>query len=1188
MSQTSKPKLFKIKELTSIAGNKDYLLNNFGYKTIHEAKKDFGGNAEQVYNYMMKAYNTQIEKENKTLKTNYQTRMLDYLNYSENKRLQEKIMKTKSEKGNRKINKITNFSVVVSVKCKREFTNGYSTSMTETFELNIHALTLDELKEAIETNINNHYPYDDSNSTVSQKSYSFVTQDKKKSVHKMDVPMKLGKPFKASFLKHCKAIDAISYEDFNGECVIKMLMKYLDIKRETTITDSLDNVSFRLFEKEFEKTDGVTPRMLLEFCKEKNISCLGFDQKSKCFLKHVASREKPRKYSAIFFYACMSHFYLITNKKKIASLSAKLREGNNNMFKAEFTAQKNDTEIEYIEDVSVLDCLKYADESNVIAIINKNDLSKELTEYIHITHDIPVVKFSSITLVYSFTMSNGVKMVCNGCIGDDNSQNVTWRDIKQICEAQGVSFSNQPLGTLVSQLRDKYFNKSRKQFTKEERLNILNSQSNKCAVCKEDINVDERFDVDHILCLASGGTNDRENLQALCVTCHKEKCRVEKEGSEYVKTDNLISSFNLKALEAVNGDFFRKVAFTETLTFESEINKEGKSEFCDDMKGCRRNNLLYAGFDFCRYSVLDDIEEFDGIIKTGFYYIKSKRGFPLRGNGFYAYPAVKYFLENKFIRLKNVKYQFIPSHKIPNDYFHDFVKYLDGILPGNITKLAINSLIGIFGRRKNNFIKSMVCSRNEIDDVASAYNEIENPYEINLTDNVVSVNGKCNIKSISNFFPIHAQILDCEAIELHRLYSYIKRQGGIPYQVKTDAVIYFADKHIDVSHYYWNEENTIPKFKQEEVKHIARPIRVHMVDNYVYEKHKYSLFEEIDDFDLLRDKIIKTGKGCVVVGYAGTGKTFFAKKFIEKLDGKGTKKVAPTNKASLLIDGETIDVFTHKILNGASLKSYNHIKHIIIDEVSMMKEKHYAVFLMLKYCNPDLIFYIFGDFEQFLPVKDCVTKSYNTSRALFELVDGQKLKLQKCRRSNSEVFDLCHQARKDISIDISKYYFKTLTYKNIAYSNHTRKEVNDICNERYLSENPGVNTFEVKALHFDKNSQNYTLAEGMPVISRVNDKTKYHIANNQTFKVKEILENTIVIVDENGDGPIVKKSDFNKFFYLAFCITCHKSQGETYDTNYTIFDWNHPALLYDRETRRRFRYVALSRTTDINNIQIVE
>ena len=69
----------------------------------------------------------------------------------------------------------------------------------------------------------------------------------------------------------------------------------------------------------------------------------------------------------------------------------------------------------------------------------------------------------------------------------------------------------------------------------------------------------------------------------------------------------------------------------------------------------------------------------------------------------------------------------------------------------------------------------------------------------------------------------------------------------------------------------------------------------------------------------------------------------------------------------------------------------------------------------------------------------------------------------------------------------------------------------------------------------------------------------------------------ILIMDDDKeiDFPI---DEFQKLFYIAFCITVHKSQGSTFNEPYTIHQFD----MFDE----RLKYVALSRSTDKNLINI--
>jgi len=100
----------------------------------------------------------------------------------------------------------------------------------------------------------------------------------------------------------------------------------------------------------------------------------------------------------------------------------------------------------------------------------------------------------------------------------------------------------------------------------------------------------------------------------------------------------------------------------------------------------------------------------------------------------------------------------------------------------------------------------------------------------------------------------------------------------------------------------------------------------------------------------------------------------------------------------------------------------------------------------------------------------------------------------------------------------------------------------------------------------------------MPVIAHKTNK-KLSIMKSQRFIVSSITDDIIKIKDDDREIEIELKN-FNKLFYIGFCITLHSSQGETFNEPYTIYDWNN--FYFDNIAR----YVALSRATCIENIQI--
>ena len=100
----------------------------------------------------------------------------------------------------------------------------------------------------------------------------------------------------------------------------------------------------------------------------------------------------------------------------------------------------------------------------------------------------------------------------------------------------------------------------------------------------------------------------------------------------------------------------------------------------------------------------------------------------------------------------------------------------------------------------------------------------------------------------------------------------------------------------------------------------------------------------------------------------------------------------------------------------------------------------------------------------------------------------------------------------------------------------------------------------------------------MHVIARVNN-IKYEIGKNQKFTLKEIRQKDQVIVLKDEDVEIeIPFHQFQHMFYVAYCITIHRSQGTTFNEPFTLHDWD--------RLDERLKYVGLSRSTDINTINI--
>ena len=96
-------------------------------------------------------------------------------------------------------------------------------------------------------------------------------------------------------------------------------------------------------------------------------------------------------------------------------------------------------------------------------------------------------------------------------------------------------------------------------------------------------------------------------------------------------------------------------------------------------------------------------------------------------------------------------------------------------------------------------------------------------------------------------------------------------------------------------------------------------------------------------------------------------------------------------------------------------------------------------FLVLKRLNPDIKFIISGDYQQLLPVNDRVGDcNYENSSALNELVDGNRLQLTNCRRSDRLIFDML-DPKNIMKLQKEQFGSDTDTELHLSFTNKTRK-----------------------------------------------------------------------------------------------------------------------------------------------------
>ncbi len=147
--------------------------------------------------------------------------------------------------------------------------------------------------------------------------------------------------------------------------------------------------------------------------------------------------------------------------------------------------------------------------------------------------------------------------------------------------------------------------------------------------------------------------------------------------------------------------------------------------------------------------------------------------------------------------------------------------------------------------------------------------------------------------------------------------------------------------------------------------------------------------------------------------------------------------------------------------------------------------------------KPLIKFVIADDLEQLLPVKDRIENcDYKNSAALFELCDGLRVQLTKCRRSDHTLFNMLLPG--NIERLTRSDFYNNVCDRHLSFTNYKRIKINDMMMLKFIKQKNYKKTTHFKKLPYDKNSQLIRLLPGMPIIARKNNKT-LNIFNNEFF-----------------------------------------------------------------------------------------
>jgi len=613
--------------------------------------------------------------------------------------------------------------------------------------------------------------------------------------------------------------------------------------------------------------------------------------------------------------------------------------------------------------------------------------------------------------------------------------------------------------------------------------------------------------------------------------------------------------------------------------YQSSYNEDMKTAMCNmgalvftsdtltnkqpavDINRCRANILTQYQHPVFKHT--DCITKFTGeVVDNAFYKIEIDAPTLVFWHGSCTYNSdlIKLGLEIGEITLANIKYQMVASGKTPVGCFNKFVEYCKDSW---CAKLVPNAFIGTCALNTKQNSEITLTSNAECATWFAWEHDDENvnALKTNTGDDIYIVYRDLPKRNMHNAQPIYNNIVNIEHMLVVRAILACGLLSDVQY-IKTDAISLNCDTSPALA-LTW--PNGLPMFKTEPYSppKCANSFVKH--DHKKYTKRVWNVVGEDVEISQI------TTNGGLIHAPAGTGKTWMLKACIEALDASAKIAVfAPTHCAKRNLQKMLSDDVCVRVCASATAITSGRIKkftHIFVDEVSMCTSEFMEYLTTQKQHGAVIV--LSGDYKQLPCIDDGIR--HENHCVLHELCNGLRIELTTIKRTdNTDLITMCHALRNGALVSVSHMPNKVCD-RAICFTNIKRFAVNAEITDRIHAGAEFI-TCETK-------DHTWRLCVGMLCIGIDNVKK---INNGFYYTVVSISKTTVVVEGEDGAHINIQRQYVGDLINCGYCITIHKSQGQSFDFEYSIYEWT----TYPRAMRNALRYVALSRARNLDLINI--
>jgi hypothetical protein len=650
--------------------------------------------------------------------------------------------------------------------------------------------------------------------------------------------------------------------------------------------------------------------------------------------------------------------------------------------------------------------------------------------------------------------------------------------------------------------------------------------------------------------------------------------------------DMMLNKHNLSYYNDGVKAYFNKYGICPN-TSKTKYWKEADEYWMADVNKCYTKGALMVKF-IPVITQFDSFMEYDGhdIVDNFLYVIHVEEWHPLFNKEY----VFTYGCNLKMLKIKHRIERYIKTIPLYDNARKMTEKldslYKDSTITEKVKKMTANVLIGKFGKKYNTkYVSKTFLNKDD----AIEYKLKNGGHFFEVDEGVFIHTREYRTELVNGFRPLRELILDNVRMLLYKYVSMLKSDGVDVVSIKTDA-LYFCKpqkEHLMIEKFVRDEIGFLKLVKN--VKPYLSPS--HFIENQllgVYEPHinRINISDEYNLVPIL-NRIISHDKPLLVMGKAGSGKTFSALKYCVE-NKKEKLVVCPYNSQckKIISQYKCPSVTFHK-LKGLTLDERQRVEMdvseydvILFDEVLLYPIRHLVKIQDFMERNNDKIFLATCDPRQLEAIDDIINDNVQKI-GYIEKMFGSVIDLKVYKRVAHDDAKMLEDIDKDLETmtirQVMTKYFKTQMVsdvsgfnKAISYYNETADRVNRTIHERH--EPKGMIPFEeVDGIKY---------FEGQEIVcKRTMSVTGGKIFAQNIYRIEKFSKGHVHISDILDDTQYaVLMKHLGEYLKLPYCITCHSSQGASFDEPYVICDWD------SKHVTKNWFYTAITRTRNLKNV----